>query len=193
MMARNMPVPLGQSLRKDKRALVVALFVTYVVLLTWIVVWKLEVPFVGAGGLRHIKLVPFAASGENTASEPLEIVVNFLLFVPFGVYLALLAPVWSFWTRAGAIVGASLILETAQYALAVGSSDVTDIVVNTVGGLTGLALLARAGRRLQARTTAAVTRICLIGTVLVGLACAAFFASPLHYGQRDVVPAHSTR
>jgi hypothetical protein len=81
----------------------------------------------------------------------------------------------------------------AQYVLAVGRSDVTDVVVNTAGGLAGIGLLALAHRRLQARTAPVVTRFCLFGTVLALLAVGIVVASPLHYAQRGaaVVSAHS--
>ncbi|MDR3202851.1 MAG: VanZ family protein [Bifidobacteriaceae bacterium] len=178
---REEPVAPEYPLRGGGRALLAGLFAVYIVLLAWIVVWKLEVPFTGTAGLRHVKLVPFAASGADTASNPLEVIVNVLLFMPLGVYLGLLAPSWRWWKPAGAIAGSSLALETAQYALAVGSTDVTDAVSNTAGGLVGLALLALAGRRLGAGTVRTMTRICLVGTVLAVLACGAFFASPVHY------------
>ena len=80
------------------------------------------------------------------------------------------------------------VLETTQHLLSTGSFDTTDIIVNTVGGLAGLGLLALARRRLQARTAAVMTRVCLIGTVVSLLAIGIFVASPLHYGPRhDVI------
>ena len=110
-----------------------------------------------------------------------------LLFIPFGVYLGLLAPTWPWWRITGALVAASLSLEVAQYALAVGSSDTTDLITNTAGGLAGLGLLALARRRLEARTVTAVTRVCAVLTVLALLAIAVFVASPLRFTPRDVV------
>ena len=53
----------GQLTRGDGRGLLGIMFGIYVILLTWIVLWKLEVPYVGTGVLRNIKLVPFAPSG----------------------------------------------------------------------------------------------------------------------------------
>ena len=51
-----------------------------------------------------------------------------------------------------------------------------------------MALLTLVQRRLQTRTAAVMTRICLIGTIACVLAVAVFIASPLHYGpQHDVV------
>lgn len=167
--------------RHPFRTRLVVLFMVYLALLVWIVLWKLDVPWVG-GVQRVIKLVPFAATAGNGASAPSEVVMNLVLFVPFGVHLGLLAPSWPWWKIAGTIAGASLALEVAQYVLAVGSSDVTDVIVNTAGGLAGFALLAVARRRFGTRTAAVMTRICSIGTVLALIASAIFIVSPLRYG-----------
>ena len=140
-------------------AYLAGLFAVYLVLLAWIVLWKLEVPYVGEGALRQIKLVPFVPSGTFGASAPSEVVANILLFVPFGLYLGVLAPSWRWWKAAAAIAGASLVLEAAQYLLSVGSADVTDLIANTAGGLVGLGLLAMMHRRLAARTITVVTTV----------------------------------
>jgi len=170
----------------------VVLFVIYLVLLGWVVLWKLDAPYVGAAALlpRPIKLIPFLPSAEAGGSAPVEIVANFVLFVPFGVYLGLLAPAWPWWKWTGVFFAASSVLEVTQHLLSVGSFDMTDIIVNTAGGLAGVCLLVLARRRLQAGTAAVMTRVCLIGTVVSLLAVGIFIASPVHYRpQRDVVVA----
>ena len=43
------------------------LFVVYLALLVWIVLFKLELPHVGLGELRVVKLVPFVSDGMNGA------------------------------------------------------------------------------------------------------------------------------
>lgn len=169
------------------RGWLVALFVVYLVMLVWIVLWKLQLPYVGEGELRHIKLVPFAPTTEDGASEPFEVVANLLLFVPFGLYLGLLAPSWSTWKLAGVVASSSLALEVTQWVLSIGSCDVTDLIVNTTGGLAGLGLLVLARRRLRDRAGTVMTGVCSIGTVLSLLAVGIFIASPLHYTPlRDV-------
>lgn len=178
------------STRNPTTAYLVVLFMTYLVLLAWIVLWKLEVPWAG-GGERAIKLVPFAPSAGAGASEPFEVVVNLVIFVPFGVYLGLLAP-RAWWKGAGVVAAASLVLEATQYVLAIGRSDVTDVIVNVAGGLTGLGLVALARRWLRARTTSVMTRVCSIGTVVVLLASAIFVASPLRHAPRPHPPMVST-
>ena len=174
--------------------MLVALFVAYLVLLTWLVLWKLQMPYVGEGALRHIKLVPFVPTAEDGASEPFEVIANLVLFVPFGLYLGLVAPSWHWWKLAGVVAGSSLALEITQWVLSVGSCDITDLVVNTAGGLAGLGLLVVARRRLQDRTGTVVTRVCSIGTVLLLLAAGIFIASPVQYAPiRDVhIPLGST-
>ena len=177
----------GREPTRRVRGLLWVLFALYVAMLVWVVVWKLEVPHIGRGGIREVKLVPFAPDACDGASAPSEVVANVLLFIPFGVYLGLLAPTWPWWRIAGTIAAASLALEVVQYALAVGSADTTDLVTNTAGGLAGLGLLALARRRLEARTVTAVTRVCAVLTVLALLAIAVFVASPLRFAPRDVV------
>jgi len=176
-----------------RRVFLAVLFAVYLVLLVWIVLWKLETPWVGAGAQRQIKLVPFVRTADAGATAPFDLVANIVLFVPFGLYLGLLAPSWRSWKVGGVLVGASVVLEVAQYVLAVGRSDITDVVVNRAGGLAGLGLLALARRRYRARTAAVMTRVCAIGTLLALLAIAIFVALPLRYASPRDVAIASTR
>lgn len=173
-------IPASPPLPRLRRGLA-ALFAIYLALLVWIVVFKLEVPFAGGPEIRSVKLVPFVASGDDGPSAPLEVVANVLLFIPFGVYVGMLAGSWT-WRRAiGVFAAVSLVFEVAQFVFATGSSDVTDIVTNTAGGLIGLAALAGARRTLTTRALVAMTRVCAIGTVLAMLAVTAYVLSPLRY------------
>jgi hypothetical protein len=169
------------------RGRLAALFVAYLVLLVWTVLWKLEVPWVG--GQRMVKLVPFLATDGAGASAPLEVVVNLVLFVPFGLYLGLLAPARPWSTLAGVVAGASLALEVTQYVLAVGRSDTTDVVVNTVGGLVGLGLVAFARSPSRAGAARALTWGCATGTAFALVAAGLYLASPRQLVHvRDVGP-----
>lgn len=163
-----------------KRTHLATLLALYLVLLAWIVLWKLEVPWVG-GVDRVIKLVPFAPDADEGASDPIEVGMNLLLFVPLGLYLGLLAPTWRWWNVATSVAGASVLLELTQFVLAIGSSDITDVIVNTAGGLVGFGLFALARRRFAGRTDAVLTRVCTVVTVVGLVACAVFIASPVHF------------
>jgi glycopeptide antibiotics resistance protein len=166
--------------KPQSRALLVALFDLYLVLLTWIILWKLELPYIGgAVGLPHPwKLIPFVPSGDANWSNPLEVLANVLFFVPFGLYLGLLAPAWRWWKHATIFALASLVLELTQHFISVGSFDSTDVIANTAGGLVGLGLLAVARRRLS---SAVLNRILVVGAALLVLAIVLFILSPIHY------------
>lgn len=148
-----------------RRAYLVGLFAVYLVLLVWTVLWKLNAPW--TGGETMVKIVPFVATSEAGPNAPLEVIANLLLFVPFGLYLRLLAPTRRWWTAGGMAAGTSLALEVGQYVLGVGRSDTTDLLVNTAGGLAGLVLLTVARRRLGIRTSRVMTPVLSVGTAVV--------------------------
>lgn len=161
------------------RVLLGILFAVYLILLIWLVIWKLEVPSLETGGLRALKLVPFVASSGYAASAPLEVIGNIVVFVPLGFYLGLLASTLPWWRAAGVIAVASVLMETTQYVLAVGRSDVTDVVANTLGGVIGLALGIPLRLILRGRPPAGVACIALIVTVLAVLVVALSVIEPL--------------
>lgn len=173
-----------------RRTSVVLAFAVYLSLLTWVVLWKLEAPWIGdaAGLARPIKLVPFVPSGDAGASTPAEMLINLILFVPFGLFVGALAPTWTWWRAGVAALGASLALETAQHLISTGSFDTTDLLVNTAGALIGWVVFVAVRRSARQRTSVVMTRVCVIVSALTLLAVVAFVVSPLHYGpQRDVV------
>ena len=172
------------------------IFVIYLTLLVWIILWKLEKPWIGEAALlpHPIKLVPFVASGDAGPSNPEEVVANILFFIPFGLYLGTLAPSWRWWQLTAVFLCASLVLETAQHLLSTGSFDTSDLITNTAGGLVGLGILALARRRIGARLPAIGIRVAVIGTAVSLIAIAALIVSPFRYGpQHDViVPRHAS-
>lgn len=181
--------------RPVRRALVIVSFAVYLVLLAWVVLWKLEVPWIGdaASLVRPIKLVPFVSDGDAGASAPIELLINLVLFVPLGLFVGTLAPAWSWW-RAGLVaLGVSLALEVVQHLISTGSFDTTDLIVNTAGALVGWAIFAAVRRRAGERAPAVMRSVCVTVAGLALVAVVAFVASPLHYGpQRDVVVERST-
>lgn len=142
----------------------VLLFAVYLALLVWLVLWKLHLPFVGRDDMREIKLVPFVGGGGFGASAPLEVIGNVAVFAPFGIHLGMLAPRWRWWRVAVIVAAASAVLEAIQYLTAVGSSDVSDVIANTAGGLVGFGMLVLARRRLGAGGVRLVTAALALGT-----------------------------
>ncbi|NII69343.1 VanZ family protein [Microbacterium ulmi] len=180
---------------RRRRAIVILAFAIYLALLAWVVLWKLEVPWIGdaAGLARPLKLVPFVPSGDADANAPAEMVINLVLFVPFGLFVGTLAPAWSWWRAGMAALGASLVLETVQHLISTGSFDTTDLIVNTAGALIGWVVFVAVRRAAGERTPRIMARVCVIVAALALVAAVAFVASPLNYGpQRDVVVERTT-
>ena len=174
-------VPAAASRHSAHRVVFAALFAVYLGLLTWAVLWKLGMPTLH-GGTRAVKLVPFVADDGYGVSTVPEMLANVALFVPFGVYVGLLAP-RSRWWRAGVAAAAlSVVFETLQFVLAVGSSDVTDVILNTAGAVLGIAVLAVARGVLRQRTASVLVPMCAAGTVLALAVGAVFAAGPLRHG-----------
>lgn len=172
------------------RGILTLALVVYLLLLAWVVLWKLEAPWIGEAAAlpRPLKLVPFVGSGEAGASAPAELLINFVIFLPFGLFIGALAPTWEWWKAGGIFFGSSLVLETIQHSISTGTFDTTDLLVNTAGGLAGCLLVAAVRRRLGDDSQKIVARICVITAGIALVAVVAFVASPLHYGpQRDVV------
>ena len=85
--------------------------------------------------------MPFYYDKEIGASFHLkEVLENVLIFMPMGIHLQMLLPKSNYYKKLMIIGGTRLLLETAQYVLAIGVSDITDILTNTAGGLLGLIL-----------------------------------------------------
>lgn len=193
--ARGCTVSSSRSQSSTRRGVLTLAFVGYLALLVWVVLWKLEVPWIGEAAAlsRPLKLMPFVASGDAGASAPVEVVINLLLFVPYGLFMGALAPKWAWWKSSLIFLGTSFVLETAQHLISTGSFDTTDLIVNTAGGLIGYGVVAALRHRLGVRAPLIVARVCLIVTALALVAVVAFVASPLHYGpQRDVIMQHRT-
>lgn len=92
--------------------------------------------------------------GNNTI-EYLEYISrelsDLILIERLGIYLQMLFPKSKFQTKLLMIAGTSLCLEIAQYVLAVGRTDITDLITNTAGGFLGLALYGIVNRLLKDR------------------------------------------
>ncbi len=86
--------------------------------------------------IRSLNLIPFAGSPQSHA----EMITNFVVFVPLGLLLGVNFRHTSFWRKLAFVFLFSLIAEVIQFVLAIGITDITDVITNTVGGFFGLAL-----------------------------------------------------
>ena len=126
-------------MRKKSHFITPVLFLLYLVLLVWIILFKLQFSIADLDRMREINLIPFY-SKEEVSFHATEVLENVLIFVPFGIYLCLIFKKLRFSGKLFLIAGMSVLLELCQYVLAVGRSDVTDLITNVSGGLIGVFL-----------------------------------------------------
>ena len=126
-------------MRKKSHFITPVLFLLYLVLLVWIILFKLQFSIADLDRMREINLIPFYYK-EEVSFHATEVLENVLIFVPFGIYLCLIFKKLRFSGTLFLIAGMSVLLELCQYVLAVGRSDVTDLITNVSGGLIGVFL-----------------------------------------------------
>ena len=67
----------------------------------------------------------------------------------------------------GSVLGISLAYEIIQFIFAIGASDITDLISNTLGGIIGIALVYVLSIVLKDKTHKILNRIAIVCTVLV--------------------------
>ena len=118
------------------------LFVLYGAFILWAVLFKTTFSFADIAGLvrpRSLNLIPFYYECDVSIRFHIEeVLLNVLLFFPFGVYLKLL----NLPSRRSILTGFlfSLTLELCQFAFALGTCDITDLITNTAGTAVGVCL-----------------------------------------------------
>ena len=74
---------------KTRKILAFVLFGIYSILLLWVILFKMMPPNIGLlrlGGIQSINWVPFDFD-SNPGHHFMEVMLNFLAFVPFGLLL----------------------------------------------------------------------------------------------------------
>ena len=126
---------------KNPNKLTFSLLVIYLVVMTWIIVFKMSFSFQELPNFRGINLIPFGDSTiRNNQVDISEIINNIIIFVPFGIYLSMLRPDWNFIKKVILIAVVSSSYEIIQFIFAIGGTDITDFLGNTLGGIIGISL-----------------------------------------------------
>ncbi|MBE6574108.1 MAG: VanZ family protein [Ruminococcaceae bacterium] len=147
-------------------------FGVYSVLLIWLILFKLTINLSELPSIRGINLIPFHYDRE-TPLHSKELLYNIIVFVPFGIYIRILREHWKTSVKILTIFSASFILETAQFIFAIGASDITDIITNTLGGILGIYLCILMKKLTYKRyieifnTVGALTEIIIIGLMVL--------------------------
>ncbi|MCF0049225.1 VanZ family protein [Dyadobacter sp. LJ53] len=119
------------------------LLVIYLVILIWFVLFKLtfSIPSLLAGANRTLNLIPFAAPAiKNGRINYGEMIMNCVIFIPFGLLLSASFKKAKLLPKLGFILAFSFIVELLQYIFGIGATDITDLITNTLGGFLGLQL-----------------------------------------------------
>ncbi|WP_422656870.1 VanZ family protein [Paenibacillus sp. EC2-1] len=153
-------------MKKQKKFTLVLLCI-YLIVLTWIILLKMEFDFslLGQMNLRSINLIPFAGSViVNGQVDTSEIILNVVAFVPFGIYLSMLQEEWSFGRKLIPIFCVSFGFEILQFIFGIGASDITDLIGNTLGGAIGIAIFGLLSIVFKEKTIPIFNTLALIGT-----------------------------
>ncbi len=129
--------------KKEKQLKIITslLFICYLILLVWIILFKLQFTISDIDHIRSVNLIPFYYSTVVVNRFHLrEIIDNVIIFVPFGVLLSMLYDKMRVGKKIIVIFCTSLFLEIMQFILSIGSTDVTDLITNSFGGITGIVL-----------------------------------------------------
>jgi glycopeptide antibiotics resistance protein len=125
-----------------KTVFLYGVFICYILLLIKI----LLVSRISHSGTRSINLIPFYSMKEYIFSSAAAIkkfafgnvVGNIVIFIPLGTYLSLFKNNKRVKANLLFIFIVSLFVEIIQGLLAIGASDIDDIILNCLGGLIGI-------------------------------------------------------
>lgn len=111
--------------------------IAYLLFVLWLVLFKFSsdiLTVIAQHQTTSLNLVPFAA---NRVREMFD---NFMFFVPLGLLMGVSYKTTSLRRKLAFIFCVSVCAEITQFVLAIGMADITDIIMNTCGGLVGLVL-----------------------------------------------------
>lgn len=148
----------------------VILTTVYFIFLIWAIIFKFQLSLDKLPDLQHINLIPFGDSSFKAGKfNTSEVLSNFIIFVPFGIYLNLIPWKLPYLIQILIIATGSIAFEVLQYIFAIGVSDITDILMNVIGGVSGILfyLLLKKISKNGARLDKYLIIISAIGTVLM--------------------------
>lgn len=99
----------------------------------------------------------------------MESILNMLIFVPVGLYLSVLFEKSALFKKIAMVVAASVFFEIVQYVLAVGATDIMDVINNTVGGCVGIAVGLSAMKLLKERFFKIAVPLAAVGTAIIAV------------------------
>jgi len=172
------------------KALIISLFIIYIIMLFKIILFKgitIAKLFGNYQKLRSINVIPFKTmvdyftvnKGIGFLRAVSNVFGNLIVFIPLGYFLPTINKRFSkFKYLIITVISFSLFFEVMQYILGIGSSDVDDLILNTIGGIIGY-ILYRALHKLVAKEYVFNTAI-ICATVL--FFAGSFFVAKKEFG-----------
>ncbi len=161
------PTRLPRSPQNKRRLWLNTLLFIYIALLVWLVLFKLgfRIPH----RPRGFNFIPFYS--ESFTGLLWDVALNVCAFLPLGIYLKMIGLSTPKTVLGGA--AGSLFFELTQLAFAMGRTDITDLITNTLGTLCGAGLYLLLGR-LTKHSDRLDRRLLITATVVTGLSGAYF-------------------
>ena len=153
---------------KDKK-MSLFLFITYLLLLTWVIVYKMDLSVLyGRYESGSLNLIPLAGTAVyNGVLNYPKILFNIISFIPFGMYMEMLFRKASWVTNLGIILLVSLVFEVWQFVFLLGIADITDLLANGFGGAIGINIMYVLTSIWREKAYSRVNILCLSATVFV--------------------------
>lgn len=125
-----------------KNKLLIILLIIYILLLTWIIIFKMQIDLDKIPHYQRVNLIPFEETAmDNGRIRLKEIIGNIIIFIPVGLFIGMIFKNKKFISKIWPIFSLSLTYEITQFIFKIGSSDVTDLITNTLGGIIGLVII----------------------------------------------------
>ena len=151
-----------------QRNLTRILFAVYFLILVWILLFKMSFSLDELYKDRSINLIPFMGSVVvNGRIYINEIIDNILVFIPLGIYICMLKEDWSILRKISVGFFISLGIEVLQFILAIGATDITDLIGNTLGGIIGIGVFYLFSKLFKNKTNKIINTLALIATILL--------------------------
>ena len=144
------------------------LFIGYTLILVWILLFKMSFSLDELYKSRSINIIPFMGSViVNGRIYISEIINNIIVFVPVGIYICMLKENWSILRKISVGFFISLGIEVLQFILAIGATDITDLIGNTLGGIIGIGVFYLFSKLFKNKTNKIINTLALIATILL--------------------------
>ena len=153
---------------KAQKAILQAGYLLYLLVLVWIILFHGTLETLNSAfdpDFRAINLYPYFNGSES--------LLNMLIFAPVGAYVSALSGKNGVFKSLVSILATTLLFEIIQYIMAIGTTDVMDVINNTIGGIAGVVFVLFAMKLLRERFYKIATPVAALATI--GVAIIALF------------------